>query len=402
MSVRRQYHVYMTWLLLAVILPAIPAVKRWMAAALYISPVYWGFIIAAILLWIPGMHVPGRSYLRETVIGYAASGAIIFLALRFVAGAYLKQLTASPYDLSVSGIFLNAIAILPVLGARELIRAYCLGTIWRSPQFRILMTVSVTILMALTEINFSRIVMLNGTEAVFIYIARDFIPVFTRNCLMTALAFFGGAPAGIVYLGLIEIFQKCFPFLPELPWLADSAIGIVFPVLYTLFTKDRCQVLNGSKTAQNEGGTFGYLAALSCAVTFSWFCVGVFNIYPSVVLTGSMEPGIDPGDVVLIRKILKEEDIYLLTEGDVINFKRETITITHRITKVIQDDAGNVSYQTKGDNNRSADDILVAPNDVKGIVIGVVPKAGIPVLLIKSDDAVPEGVADDGREETKE
>ena len=399
---RKPYQVYTIWLLLAVILPSIPLLKRGMGTNVYILPLYWGLILAVILLLIPRMHVPGRLCIQGTVLGYAASGAVIFLALRFVAGAFLKQLTASPYDTSASGIFYNAIAVFPALGAREMIRAYGLGAVWRNSRFRMIMTVFITILMTLTELNFSRIMALNGTEAIFIYMARDCIPLFTRNCLMTTLVFYGGAPAGIAYWGLIEAFQKCFPFLPELPWLADSAIGIVFPVLYTLFTRDRCQILNGDKPVQSDGGTVGYLAALFLSVTFSWFCVGVFNIYPSVVLTGSMEPGIYPGDVVLIRKVLEEKDIYSLAEGDVINFKREDITVTHRIAEVIRDEAGNVSYRTKGDNNHSADDILVAPNDVKGRAVGVVPKAGTPVLIIKSDDTLPEGVIDDGREETEQ
>lgn len=42
----------------------------------------------------------------------------------------------------------------------------------------------------------------------------------------------------------------------------------------------------------------------------------------------------------------EEKDIYNLSKGDIINFKREDITITHRIKEVITDEAGNRSFET--------------------------------------------------------
>ena len=49
---------------------------------------------------------------------------------------------------------------------------------------------------------------------------------------------------------------------------------------------------------------------------FYWFCIGVFSIYPTVILTGSMEPGIMPGDAVIIKRVAEEDDIYKLAVGD--------------------------------------------------------------------------------------
>ena len=97
---------------------------------------------------------------------------------------------------------------------------------------------------------------------------------------------------------------------------------------------------------------------------------------------------------MLIQKLSSEGEIYRLSEGEIINFKRDKITITHRIVGVIKDEAGNVSFQTKGDNNDSADVQPVLPNDINGTVRQVIPKVGLPVLLMKSGEAVPEGVTD--------
>ena len=66
----------------------------------------------------------------------------------------------------------------------------------------------------------------------------------------------------------------------------------------------------------------------------------------------------------------------------------------NRITKIQKDEAGNLSFNTKGDNNASEDVQEVAPGDIKGIVTGSVPKVGLPVLWIKGNQEVPEGVVD--------
>ena len=140
--------------------------------------------------------------------------------------------------------------------------------------------------------------------------------------------------------------------------------------------------------------SFSYLVQFFASIMFYWFCIGVFPLYPNVILTGSMEPGIKPGDAVIIKKISEEEDIYKLAVGDVINFDRGEINITHRIIKIEEDSAGNLQFVTKGDNNKSEDVQPVMPNDINGTVIKTVPKVGILALLVKARKEVPDNVVD--------
>lgn len=100
-----------------------------------------------------------------------------------------------------------------------------------------------------------------------------------------------------------------------------------------------------------------------------------FNAY--VVLTGSMLPEIQVKDVVVTKKV----DADTLKTGDIITFassdSRFTGTIiTHRILKKNQDSDGNITFQTKGDNNNVADSALVQPNNIYGKVILKIPKLG--------------------------
>ena len=99
-----------------------------------------------------------------------------------------------------------------------------------------------------------------------------------------------------------------------------------------------------------------------------------------------MEPMIKPGDVILVKKIVNIEEINRLKVGDVMQFKRGNILITHRILEIKQSEKAEISYRTKGDNNSGADSELVKPEDIKGTIVYVVPKIGWPTLLIKSKD----------------
>lgn len=392
---REQYQYYALVLMLCFIILSILTVKASSGEALYLAGCGWGLLIYVILRVMPAVRVPGRRWLRSTVLCYAASGAVCYLAICFVTGAFLKKLATSPYDGSVLGIFNNLVYILPALIATELVRAYTLGAVWRCCNRRTVMVVLITAALFLADLNYGRIVEIKDFQTGFIYAAQNIAPQLTQNILLSVLVLYGGAPAGIVYMGTVQLFQRLFPFLPSLPWIAQSAIGICFPVIYALIVYERCKVESGEMSVRRNEGTAGFTIVLLASVAFCWFCVGVFPVYPSVVLTGSMEPLIDPGDVVLIKKILKEQDISHLSKGDIINFKRDGITITHRIIDVYHDEAGNLSFETKGDNNDCADVQLVLPNDINGTIRKVIPKVGLPVLVMKSSEEVPEGVVDD-------
>jgi signal peptidase len=355
----------------------------------------WCVLLAVILLIAPRMYMPGELHMRGTVFSYGIVGAIVCLAFTFVVGVVLKCLAATPYDISLVGVAWNLFTTLPYLGARELTRAYLLGLVWRIPHRPRTATVLITVGLALLQVNYHKLILLNDVQSIVIFLAIDIAPIFAESALLTVFALYGGAAPAFAYAALLEIFMRVFPYLPSLPWLATSVIGVGFPILYAFFVQERCLVLSGKRVIGRTRRSNGYLVALALSVAFFWFCLGVFPVSPSVVLTGSMEPGIQPGDVVLIQKVRSESDIYALKETDVINFQREDYSVTHRILQVQYDKAGNISFVTKGDNNDAQDDVLVQPNDVNGIVTCVVPKVGIPVLVMNSGEKVPEGVVNE-------
>jgi signal peptidase len=92
-----------------------------------------------------------------------------------------------------------------------------------------------------------------------------------------------------------------------------------------------------------------------------------------VVLSGSMEPEMSPGDAVIVREVPASE----IETRDVITFQRpgsDTPT-THRVVEVRQTDGGE-AYVTKGDANEERDQGTVPYDRVVGEVIFVIPFIG--------------------------
>ena len=138
----------------------------------------------------------------------------------------------------------------------------------------------------------------------------------------------------------------------------------------------------------NDENVMLWVLAMAMSVAFIWFVAGVFPVYPSAVATGSMIPVIQPGDVVILRKISDMDQAEQLSVGDVIQFKRSDILITHRITAIEKSDEEAMQITTKGDNNSGTDSVPVGVEDLRGKLVSVIPKIGWPTLILKSGNQI--------------
>jgi signal peptidase len=94
------------------------------------------------------------------------------------------------------------------------------------------------------------------------------------------------------------------------------------------------------------------------------------------MLTGSMAPEINPGDVTVVTPIAVSE----ITEGMVITYHRpidDHSVVTHRVVSVQTAPDGTVSVQTKGDANEAVDPwTATLDGDTAYEVQAVIPELG--------------------------
>lgn len=110
---------------------------------------------------------------------------------------------------------------------------------------------------------------------------------------------------------------------------------------------------------------------------------------PRVVLTGSMEPSVRPGDVILARRVDDPARLPLERLVVVRDDERDGGSYVHRFVR--RDDQGRIV--TKGDANRDEDRPAVADDRVIGEVRLVVPAIGLPVIWLRHNLAALVGSA---------
>ena len=148
--------------------------------------------------------------------------------------------------------------------------------------------------------------------------------------------------------------------------------------------------MNSGKEKALKSRLFGFvmliLLALIGSIALQWILSLALhtNVPLHTPISGSMEPTLRVGDLLIICGGLKAEDIHASPkDGDIIIFKNpdnpEGTPIVHRAIKKFQKD-GKWYFITKGDNNHHDDYWLfgwIIPEDyIIGKVIFVIPKLG--------------------------
>lgn len=345
-----------------------------------VMPLLW--LTLAFLVWsLPKVHSKGLLRLKSSFKLWSFNFAIVYILISAIAG-FIDGFGKSPYSHSFKGVIMNIFLITSVLLGRELIRNYIINSLTDNENYLVFLITA--LFMTITNISLNSFTTLKGYAKIVEFTARYFAPEFCRNLLANYLVFLGGPASSIIYIGVIEAVHWLSPILPNLKWITQALVGVLCPIFSLMFLQN--MYISASKKGRKREGEkenlISWMITSVVSIGIIWFSVGVFPIYPSVIATGSMEPMIKPGDVILIKKT---DNVKL---NDVIQFKRDDILIAHRIIDIVEDDKGK-SYRTKGDNNSASDFDLVNGEQIKGKVVKVVPKIGWPTFLIKSKRDVP-------------
>jgi signal peptidase len=121
-------------------------------------------------------------------------------------------------------------------------------------------------------------------------------------------------------------------------------------------------------------------------LTFALLAVGphVFGYRTMTMLTASMAPEINPGDVTIVTPVAVSE----VTEGMVITYHRpieDHSLVTHRVISVQRGTDGTVTVQTKGDANDAADPwTATLDGDTAYQVRAVIPDLGRVIEALRT------------------
>lgn len=104
---------------------------------------------------------------------------------------------------------------------------------------------------------------------------------------------------------------------------------------------------------------------------------------PLIVLTGSMEPEINSGDLIIVKQIdgadVKERDVIAFFDPD----GNGQSILTHRVISIVEKD-GKTAFATKGDANNTEDRLPVTEDKLVGIYQFRIPGMGSVAMFMQT------------------
>ena len=143
-----------------------------------------------------------------------------------------------------------------------------------------------------------------------------------------------------------------------------TVVGTILCVILIPILIINCTLIIKSYTSEEVPSVGGYL--------------------PLIVLTDSMYPVIESGDLIICHTAEAED----IVEGDVIAFfdpaGNGSSIVTHRVLEVTEKN-GELAWRTKGDNNNTEDRLLVQADDLVAIYNGTrIAGAGNVALFMQT------------------
>ncbi len=303
---------------------------------------------------------------------------ITYLIIYVFAGLFLGYVK-SIYSHSLLGIIKNIWNYIIPIVFIELIR----NIVIRNSGNNKLIFILISLLFTLIDIDLFNIINITNKTEIFKLTFSTIIPTVVENFTLTYITMTSGYIANLIYLLPQELTNIILPIFPDLDWYFSSLFGILLPTICFIIIKyldDRIEAIKPKSRLKKEK-PIRLIIFISPLILFALFVAGIFKYKPTAIVSNSMYPIYQRGDVVIIEKV-NTKNIKKLKKYDIIEYKLDNIIVAHRIIYIEKHNDGTVLYITKGDNNNIVDKEKVTQKQVNGIVKFKVPKVGYPSVWL--------------------
>ena len=371
----------------------IPSTFSGIIGTYVIRPILWISlaILTILIAQHEGLNIWQFKKIRKWEIGKTPFHAALLIggfqvSLLVIAGLFFG-FGESPYSSTPVGIATNLLFMVSVLFGIELSRAYLIKKGTSTRRNITLILASVTILFMLVNIAPMAFTVLDFSDpaASVKFIGETIIPLLAMSLFASYLAYLGGALTAIGYMGILQAFEWFSPILPDLDWAIMALIGTLGPAIGFLIIQNSIQLTQpGARGTRRRKKTkdpaLSWAGVAIVCVMLVFFSFGYFGVQPTVIYSGSMQPAIGVGDVVIISEV----QVDMIQEGDIIQYRIGNITIPtiHRVYEIHGEGDAKV-FITKGDANDDPDSNPILPEEIMGKAIFTLPKIGWISIIIK-------------------
>jgi signal peptidase len=342
------------------------------------TPLLW-LIIGAVAIFLPRYRTAAKLKDRGSIIQLALIVGFFQMVLLIIGGLF-AGFGKSPYSFTPTGIATNLLFVAAMLFGMEFSRAWLVNHLAKKHVF--LALAFVAIIYTLLSVPLAQLTGIKLQVSSIDFVNSTFLPSLAESLLATFLALLAGPVPALLYRGILQAFWWFSPVLPDLPWMFKGLIGTALPIVGLVLINSLYSPQTGPKKGRRaeSGSITGWIITTVAAVGIIWFTVGLFPFQPALVGSGSMEPKMYPGDVVIIAKVPADN----IVVGDVIQFRvPEGITVMHRVIKIQETESGGKTFITKGDANDEPDSEPVIPDNVVGKAVMTIPKVGWASVAVK-------------------
>ena len=340
-----------------------------------INPLFFVLMALIVKFTFPSFYTTSK--FKKSFVQYVIITALIYTFVYLISGLFLTY-GKNPYSITPLGILLNLYSIGFVIFLREYLRYRLVNNILKKDK-KLFFTL-IVIVFSIQELQLSLLQGEFNIYYIFKFMFMYMVPVVIKNSLFTYVHTHTNYIPTVVYDLIINMILWVSPILPKAPWVFNSILDSVFPLIllfyckYEVSIKDKEHVYGLTKSTNPKG----FIPLAVAVVLVIFFAIGLFPIKPIGIATGSMEPVLNIGDLVIVRKC-NDNDINV---GDIIEYRRKDFSVIHRVIDKYERN-GEIFLITKGDNNTVADEEIEA-KQIVGKVIFKIPYIAYPTIWINN------------------
>lgn len=351
---------------------------------IFVTNILNDYLLALFLLLIFGIIVFLTGYTRnrhlytKDILLNIFIYCFLYYIIIYLSGIFIGFLKTS-YNLSLIGIIKNIMPIIINIIACELLRYMFISKCGKN-KFLLIFT---CLLCTFIDVKLIAYAYDLSTLAGIIKIGyMSFLPLFSKNILMTYLCYKFGYVPNCIYRFFMEIPIYILPIVPNINEYFDTIIDLLFPAIilyltYREFKNEKKQIK--SRTSNRLQNMLSVIVIIFILLVVS-LTSGIFKYYSLAIGSNSMANSINKGDVVIVEKLSLEE-VKSLDVGDVLVYKHNDVVIVHRIVRITHIN-NNYYFNTKGDNNNNEDSWTIEQSSVIGRAKIRIPYVGIPTVWL--------------------
>ena len=214
----------------------------------------------------------------------------------------------------------------------------------------------------------------------FKFLALNILPAISYNLYATYVSYNAGYKSILIYGLIIGLYGYVIPIVPNADEYLTSLVRFLLPIvlLYRLYSTIKNENDEKIEREYNKKDYITIAVSILVVGVLVYFSSGYFKYHAIAIATGSMNPAIKRGDVVIVKKTTDYDKIEV---GQVFAYNYHNVLVVHRVSKKIKVDEGYIFY-SKGDANEEEDNYKIEQDMIEGIVNTRIPYIGMPTVWL--------------------